>query len=73
MNVRVHQGSLLGSTLFLLYINYLSKNIRQSFVNINADDTTVHGYTPPKYLDDKNLEAGLTAHCMWELGTGWSH
>ena len=40
VNVEVPQGSILGSTLYLLYINDLSDVICN--IAISADDTTLH-------------------------------
>lgn len=41
INSGAQLGSRIGSTLFLLYINDLPKNILRSLVNIYVDDTTI--------------------------------
>ena len=40
VNARVSQGSILGPTLFLLYINYLTDDVIRNTA-IYADDTTL--------------------------------
>lgn len=56
----VLQGSLLGPTHFLLYINNLPRIILRTFVDIYTDDTTVYRYTY-KIVDDQCLAADLSS------------
>lgn len=49
-------GLVLCPNLLLPNINDLPNSIPRSFVNIDADDTTVYRYTS-KILNDKNLMA----------------
>lgn len=58
INAGTPQESLLGTTIFLLYINDLSKSIHRSFVNIYANmlyECTSKGH------DDQRLAADLAS------------
>ena len=46
INAGVQQGSVLGPTLFLLFINDLPDEVLKSFIDIFADDTTDHRVWP---------------------------
>lgn len=56
VNKGIPQWSVLRLTLFLNYINDLSKNILKSFVNFYAEDMTIYKCIS-KTLDDHRLEA----------------
>ena len=72
INAGVPQGSLLGPTLFLIFINDLPKNTLKSLVNIYADDTTVYGSTS-ETADDQSLAEHLSADLenVVEWGKTW--
>lgn len=57
----IFQGSLFGSNFFLLYINDLPRDILRSFVNINAEDITVH--RPTKIQNNRAWKMILTTCC----------
>ena len=60
INAGVPQGSLLGPTLFLLFINDLPDHIIKSLVSVYADDTTLYGRTS-KIQDEESLAADLSS------------
>lgn len=65
--------SLLSPTLFLLYINYLPKNILKSLVKIYVNNTTVYECTS-KNLNDQSqdeLLADFALTTQWE--EDWHH
>ena len=72
INAEVPQGSVLGPTLFLLFINDLPDSVIRSFINIFADDTTIYGLTS-KNLNHSdlasNLSSDLSVPVQW--GNNW--
>ena len=60
INAGVPQGSLLGPTLFLLFINDLPNHIIKSLVSVYADDTTLYGRTS-KIQDEESLATDLSS------------
>ena len=60
INAGVPQGSLLGPTLFLLFINDLPNHIIKSLVSVYADDTTLYSHTS-KIHDEESLASDLSS------------
>ncbi len=57
INAGVPQGSLIGPTLFMLFINDLSNHIIKSLVSVYADDTTLYGRTSKSKVHDEECLA----------------
>ena len=72
LNAGVPQGSVLGPTLFLLFINDLTDQNLKSLIDIFADDTTVYQSVAPRYFHNQlatDLSADLAKVVEW--GDRW--
>lgn len=72
INAGVPQGSVLGPTLFLIFINDLPDNVLRSIINIFADDTTDYSVTSKHRTHEdlaEDLNADLNMIVLW--GNQW--
>ena len=65
VTVGVPQGSILGTLLFLVYINNLPNAVKNSEVTLYADDTVLYCFSKdPRLLEDK-LNEDLLMVAYW--------
>ena len=63
----VPQGSVLGPLLFLLYINDLPLHVKNSNIDIFADDATLHSSSPNIRIIQEKLSSDLAEINQWCL------
>ena len=70
MQSGVPQGSVLGPILFLLFVNDMPLFINEAYVDIYADDSTLH--TAGKKLEtvEETLQKGSEGFKTWCLSNG---
>ena len=61
----VHQGTILGPTLFLIYINDIIDNIFTSNIRLFTDDIILHKQVS-SINDDNRLQSDLKSLQHWE-------
>ena len=61
----VPQGSVLGTILFLLYINDLPLHVKHSQIALFADDTTIHGSSKSLESIEENMQKDLDNINKW--------
>ena len=55
----VHQGSLRGPLLFLMFMNDLPLYTENVFTDLFADDTTIHQISNSQHFIEQNVQAAL--------------
>ena len=66
----IHQGSILGPPLFLLFINDLPLYVKNASADLHADDTTFYDIQPSIELIEKNLQLALNQLHIWCRNNG---
>ena len=61
----VHQGSIFGPLLFLIFINYLPLYTENVFTDLYADDTTIYQISNSQHFTEQNLQAALEKLSLW--------
>ena len=60
----VPQGCVLGPGLFLLFVNYLPLFINETYLEMYADDATVHYASKNKNTVQLKLQTGFQSWCL---------
>ena len=65
VNIGVPQGSILGPSLFLLYVNDISQHVKQGSCNLFADDSVI--YTTGETVNEvtQSLQSNLNDVGIW--------
>ena len=66
----VPQGSVLGPVLFLLFINDLPLHIKEAYLEMYADDTSVYYADKAKTKVEKHLQSGTSDYKSWCCSNG---
>jgi hypothetical protein len=68
----VPQGSVLGPTLFLIYINDLVDTIKQSQITLFADDLKIYNTSDKQHLLQSDLDSLSSWASEWQLNISYS-